>query len=209
MSDDAVLAIGSHRNNAELIAACARLGYLTDDGPTWDGTYGLGRFWTLWQPRHLCRTDADPRRSPDCLGGLDATASGWIDAAWRHVVLDPPYKLNGTSTGRGGAACDDDYGVGGPYTTVQGRLDLMAAMLTEAARVLAPKGTLLYKCQDQVVSGRVVWQTHLMAAHAATVGLRLVDQLHLVSYRAQPPGRRQLHARRNYSTLLVFRKDRP
>jgi hypothetical protein len=51
------------------------------------------------------------------------------------------------------------------------------------------------------------FQTIEMASHAATVGLRLVDRFDLLGHiRPQPPGRRQVHARSNYSTLLVFRK---
>lgn len=51
------------------------------------------------------------------------------------------------------------------------------------------------------------WQTIEFTNHAVGLGSRLVDQLHLPSYRPQPAGRRQVHARRNYSTLLVLQKD--
>lgn len=61
----AILAAGGYANNAELIVACRDLGYLDDHTPTWDGTYRHGRFWTLWQPQHLHRTDLDPAHSPD------------------------------------------------------------------------------------------------------------------------------------------------
>ena len=56
-------------------------------------------------------------------------------------------------------------------------------------------------------AARLHWQTIEFAGHAVELGSRLVDQLHLPSYRPQPAGRRQIHARRNYSTLLVLRKD--
>lgn len=79
--------------------------------------------------------------------------------------------------------------------------------LTDTDVVLKPGGMLLVKCQDQVCSGKVRWQTIEFAGHAVELGSRLVDQLHLPSYRPQPAGRRQIHARRNYSTLLVLRKD--
>lgn len=41
------MAIGGWANNAELIADCARLGYLRSDWLTLDPTYGNGRFWTF------------------------------------------------------------------------------------------------------------------------------------------------------------------
>ena len=46
-----------------------------------------------------------------------------------------------------------------------------------------------------------------MTDHARALGLELVDVLHVQGYRKQPPGRRQIHARRDYSTALVFRTE--
>lgn len=194
------------RSNAELIVACRQLGYLHDDMVVWDPTYGLGRFWTQWRPRHLIATDLDPAKSPDIPEGVDFTDSGFADGDMHAVAFDPPYKLNGTG---GSHASDSAYGVadtwGGGW---QGRHALIRAGITESVRVLRRGGTLLVKCQDQVCSGQVRWQTREFADHAESLGCRLVDQLHLLGHRPQPAGRRQLHARRNYSTLLVLRKDR-
>jgi hypothetical protein len=95
--------------------------------------------------------------------------------------------------------------VGVPW---QDRMQLCRDGITECVRVLRFKGFLLVKCQDQVCSAQVRWQTHDFAAHAESLGCRLVDALYLTSYRAQPEGRSQQHARRNYSTLLVLRRER-
>lgn len=195
-----VLAAGTWRTNGELIADCARLGYLTDDGPTWDATYGLGNWWTIWRPANLCATDIDPAKSPSAAGGMDATCSDWINDRWQHVCLDPPYKLNGTDQGEG-----ERYGVATRMNR-DDRHTLMAAMLTEATRVVRPGGTVLFRCQDQVEGGRVRWQSHAFAAHGERLGLELVDELLFPSYRPQPAGRSQHHARRNVSQLLVFTK---
>lgn len=209
-----ITAVSTARNNAELIAQCAQLGYLHDTWPTLDPTFGLGRFWNLWRPTVLMASDLDPAKSP--LPPEDFTRLPYLDDTFAAVVFDPPYKLNGTSTGRGAAACDDDYGVAGAYASVDDRHALIRAGITECLRVLAPGrrtdrttgGFLLVKCQDQVNGGRVRWQTHEFTAHAcATPGVRLVDALFLVGHRPQPPGRSQQHARRNYSTLLVLRKE--
>lgn len=172
---------GAWPNNAALIADCARLRHLTADGPTWDGTYREGTFWTRWQPQLLLATDLDPKYSRDRREGLDATASGWPDNYWAHVVLDPPYKLNGTDQGEGAR-----YGVAGPYRSVEDRLALMQEMLTEGARVLAPGGTLLFKCQDQTNAGSKVWQTDLATTWATNLGLTKIDALQLEAYRPQP-----------------------
>lgn len=102
------------------------------------------------------------------------------------------------------AAVDERYGVDA-YASREDRHDLIRAGMKECTRVLAPGGSLLVKCQDQVNGGRVRWQTIEFANYGVELGLELVDMLHMLGGRPQPPGRRQEHARRNYSTLLVFR----
>jgi hypothetical protein len=205
---DAVMAVGTWRNNAELIADCARLGYLPTDevAQVCDPTYGLGRFWTVFRPANLTASDLDPAKSPTGTS-VDFTDLPWPSQHFDAVVFDPPYKLNGTSTGTGGATCDADYGVD-RWSGARDRHDLIRRGITECVRVLRVGGHLLVKCQDQVNGGKVRWQTREFADHAEQLGCRLVDQLHLLSYRPQPPGRRQEHARRNYSTMLVCRRER-
>jgi hypothetical protein len=198
------MAISAAKNNAELIVECRRLGYLDDDMSVLDPTYGLGRFWTAWRPKYLTAHDLDPERAPH--GPMDFTdMARYRDGLFFGVVFDPPYKLNGTG---GSHASDAAYGVAIKGVRWQDRHQMIRDGITECARVLALEGTLLIKCQDQVCSGAVRWQTREFAAHAESVGCELVDMLHLQSYRAQPEGRRQVHARRNYSTLLVHRKMR-
>lgn len=194
-----VMAIGEWRDNGELIADVAALGYL--DGHVLDCTYGLGRFWTKWEPERLMASDLDVSKSP-CGVSVDFTAMPWTDRMFDAVVFDPPYKLNGTPT----EGVDARYGVATP-TRWQDRMDLIAAGVVECCRVLAPGGHLLVKCQDQVCSGQVRWQTDLVTRAAEGEGLRKADRFDLLSYRAQPAGRPQVHARRNSSQLLVFRKE--
>jgi hypothetical protein len=115
-------------------------------------------------------------------------------------VFDPPYKLNGTSTGKGAASCDEAYGVH-RAATWQERHALIRDGITECARVA--DHYLLIKCQDQVCSGQKRWQTREFADHAEAQGFRLADMLHVSGFRKQPDGRRQVHAQQDYSTLLV------
>lgn len=177
-----VLSHGSWKTNGEMLADVARLGYVDPAGPVLDPTYGLGTFWTCWAPTHLVRTDLDPARSPDFAGGLSAEE---LPAEWtgkyRTVVIDPPYKLNGTDQGEGAR-----YGVAGTYRSVESRHALMGRMLSEGARVLAPGGHLLFKCQDQTNGGRKRWQTRIFADVGEVLGLVLVDQFLFPGYRAQP-----------------------
>jgi hypothetical protein len=194
----------SARNNAELIVQCHRLGYLRYDWLTLDPTYGYGKFWTLWRPVDLIGTDIIPAKSP--FGrSVDFTDMPFSSGSFDAVVFDPPYKLNGTSTGKGPAASDEGFGVDGAYVKWQDRHQLIRDGITECVRVLKPKGMLLVKCQDQVC-GKKRWQTREFSAHAESLGCRLVDMLHLPGGRKQPPGRRQLHALQNFSTMLVLKK---
>ena len=197
-----VMAIGNWNNNAEMIESCADLGYLRDEVRTLDPTYGLGRFWSNWKPGELVGCDIDPERSP--IGySVDFREMPFDDGEFGQVVLDGPYGLRGTPT----MASDAAYGLVDNMAW-QDRMRLCIDGITECVRVLSPGGTLLVKCQDQVCSGQVRWQTREFADHAEALGCRLVDMLHLVSYRPQPEGRRQVHARRNYSTMLVLRRER-
>lgn len=78
-------------------------------------------------------------------------------------------------------------------------------VLAEVARVVRHRGLVLVKCQDYITSGRLWPGTHHTTTRGLELGLRLVDRLeYLTSPRPQPSGRRQVHARRNLSTLLVW-----
>jgi hypothetical protein len=196
-----VMAAGDWSTNGDLIADVARIGYIRGTDRVLDMTYGLGGWWTEYQPPLLVACDIDPAKSR--MGSVDFTE---LPLAWESqfdvVAFDPPYKLNGTPD----PAIDARYGVHMP-TTIPGRHGLMCTGLQEAARVVVNRGVVLAKCQDQVASGKVWWQSDMLTAVGAEVGLTKIDELLMPSYRAQPPGRRQIHARRNYSTLLVFRKE--
>lgn len=190
-------------SNAHLIEDVATLGYLRKEWTILDPTYGEGVFWRRWRPdaHNLAGSDLDPAKSP-CGSGVDFTALPWPEAAFDAVVLDPPYKLNGTSAEVG----DARYGVH-VKATWQERHQLIRDGITECTRVLRPGGYLLLKCQDQVCSGKVRWQTYEFTFHAYGLGLALVDRFDLLgTSRPQPSGRRQVHAHGRPSTLLVFQR---
>lgn len=203
-----VMSFAGRRTNAEAIRDLARMGILKPEDRTIDLTYGLGRFWTLWQPEDLLRADLDPARSHDFPGGLDAEYTGLPESSFDVVVVDPEYKLNGTANRGGPADGDADYGVGGEYVPWQERMAKMLRELTEANRLVKPKGKVVYKCQSQVCSGQVRWQE--FDAHQHALGLKMLHRttLYVEGYRAQPPGRTQKHAANNFSAMLVFEKGR-
>lgn len=189
-----VLAIDTWKNNAELIADVATLGYL--NGRVLDPTYGEGNFWTAWRPTELTACDLVPHKSP--IGyPIDFRNMPWPSRHFNAVMFDPPYKLNGTPDEK----LDERYGVHIP-TRWQDRMTLILDGVVECCRLA--EDYCLVKCQDQVCSGQVRWQTDDITEVAKVCGMRKVDRLDFLSYREQPKNRRQVHARRNCSTLLVF-----
>lgn len=198
------MAIGNWPTNAAMIADVARLGYLRAEWRTLDPTYGeFGGFWKKWRPDELVAHDA-------LTDGVDFRHLPHGDGEFPAVVFDGPYKLNGRPDPR----IDARYGVGERATRDE-RHALLFAGLWECARVTAPAGFLLAKCQDQVNGGKVRWQTDLFTGWAADAGLHKVDSFLFTSFRPQPETnpdgspRSQKHARHNFSTLLVFQKPRP
>ena len=197
-----VMAATAWPTNADMIADCANLGYLRSSDRICDPTWGLGRWWTKWQPAegNLHGSDIDPAKSPTGTS-IDFRRLHYADATYDAVTFDPPYKLNGTPT----ATTDARYGVH-VIATRAGRMQLILDGITECARVVRAGGYVLAKAQDQVNGGKVRWQTIEIANHARGIELELVDMLHMLGHRPQPAGRSQQHARRNLSTLLILQK---
>lgn len=200
--DPPILAIFKWATNADLILAAHKLGYLEDDWLTLDMTFGKGVWWKRYRPKTLITNDLK-KGSPQMR--FDFCRAPFADNTFKVVAYDPPYKLNGTPN----KATDEPYGVEVP-TRWQDRMDLIYAGVREGCRVTSD--VLLVKCQDQVCSGNVRWQTHEIYKLALECGMYLEDELHMEGGRPQPKKnpdgsiRRQVHARRNFSTLMVFRK---
>jgi hypothetical protein len=194
-----ILTAQAWASNAELIADVAKLGYL--GGTVLDVTYGLGTFWKVYQPAIFRGTDIDSSKSRSGCS-VDFRSLPFGDRSYDTVVIDPPYKLNGTPD----PTVDARYGVH-VAATWQDRMELMLQGLRECLRV--SRQFVLMKCMDQVCSGKKRWQTFSCIAEAHRVGAELVDRFDmLVTPRQQPPGRRQIHTQGNYSTLLIFEKGR-
>jgi hypothetical protein len=123
-----------------------------------------------------------------------------VDGPVEVVCLDLGYKLNG----RPDPSVDSRYSVH-ERTRWQDRLHLLVDGVTGCVSVVAKNGVLLCKGEDQVVSGRRRFQSHVLAAHAATLGLSLEDVFGVDSLRKQPnDDREQHHGDMNVSLLLVF-----
>lgn len=202
-----VLAAGTWPTNGDLIADVAfGLGYIDlENDEVLDATYGRGLWWTKVRPRIFTTNDIvagraafqyDFRQLPEY----------WADA-FDVVAYDPPYVCVGGRKTSGIADMHDRYGLTDAPTSPAALQHLIQQGVDEMARVTRPGGLILLKCQDYVSSGKLWPGTHYTLNWAMMLGLELVDRFeHVSGVRPQPPGRRQVHARRNLSTLFVLRK---
>ena len=159
-----VLAATAWRTNAEMIEAAASLGYLRKEWVTLDPTYGRGLFWTNWRPDNLVCRDRYTIEGDEEFTFEDMHC--YPDGAFDCVVFDPPYRLNGTPD-----LCefDDRFGTDKPMTWHE-RMASIEKGISESLRVTRSGGMVLVKCQDQVCSGAVRWQTREFADHAEERG---------------------------------------
>lgn len=190
-------------SNGKLIAKVARLGYLGDDTtPVLDVTPGREKWWTIYRPPGLVTRS-----------GEDFRAMSDADASWRGVIaFDPPYISTGSRATSSIDEFYDRYGLG----EVKGWRDVRRQIeegLTEQARIMAPRSTLLLKCMDYVESGAKRFNSIHFGAFGDQLDLTLVERFHhLTGGGAQPKTnldgspREQKHAREVTSTLLVFTK---
>jgi len=234
LDDTAPQVLVPYRDNADLIAHVARLGFL--DGTVLDATYGLGTFWKDFKPDTLVTNDLY-KPADHAWDFLDLPSR---DGEFDAVVYDPDYKLNGTPAL---AEMDARYGVGEDMVNRQMRLDKMTVGAIECYRVA--RNFLLVKCMDMVEGGKIRWQTDLVTRAIEDVGGEKVARfmLHYVPI-PQPPSwkatpldatvkpktfrsgnaehaarewvveqgggtveqNRQITAASNYSSLLIFKR---
>ena len=180
--------------------ACRQLGYLSDEQLILDPTFGRGLWWKKWRPDQLVTHDKFK------LDGVDFRHLPHLAEEFDAVAYDPPYVAKGGRLTSGLPEMDDRYGMDIAPRTPAELQKMINDGLKECARVTS--NVLLVKCQSYISSGQLWPGVYLTTKAGYDAGLTLVDQFeHLCKNpRPQPPGRRQVHARRNLSTLLVFSK---
>lgn len=212
-----VLAAHAWPTNGHLIADVARLGYLRPTDRVLDPTYGNGVWWSIWRPHHL----TPHVRAQD---GTDFRNLPYDDHTFDAIAYDPPYVCPGgrkTSTVQNmhhRYGMDEGGNADPDFTTPAELQALIDDGLTEMVRLVRPPrtktdgGIILVKCQDYIWSGALWEGVARTRQHALDLGCTVVDTLiHLGKPGPQPTTnpdgtpRRQVHARRAHSTLLVLR----
>jgi len=196
---DMTVTLAAHpfKTNADLMAACISLGYLDPLSTVLDPTDGKGTWWSGNQMPSVLGHDLE-------LDGVDFRDLPHGDSHFSQAVFDPPYVAVG---GRKTSTIGDfnkAYGLTDVPTTPDGLHTLMVDGLCELYRVVAPKGIVLFKCMNYVTSGKYKTQAY-DALNVALEMFRLRDEFIMLRRPGpQPPHKRQLHARRNYSHLFVL-----
>lgn len=183
-----------------------------------DVTYGKGVFWKKVNPNDYILYFSDIKTGVDCRNLPYDNHS--IDC----VVIDPPYmegfyrRNNSHLAGNGTfSSFRESYSDGSIYVQKEGTpkyhdavLDMYYSAGYEAVRVLKKKGILIVKCQDEV-SANKQHLTHVEIINEYTQHGLIVEDL-FVMVRNNKPNistlRKQVHARKNHSYFLVFRKVR-
>jgi hypothetical protein len=173
-----------------------------------DITFGKGVFWKR-VPKNLYRVLAT-----DLKTGVDCRNLPYENHSLDCVVFDPPYMHTPGGTAHVNHQNYENYYANNIATNGSSKkyheavLDLYFQTAHEAKRVLKPEGFFVVKCMDEVCANQQRL-THVELVNEFVSHGFVVEDL-FVLLRNNRPGvsrvLRQVHARKNHSYFLVFRK---
>lgn len=186
--------------NADLFPGILRI-YFHKGARIADVTFGMGVFW-----RNVPRGDYDLLAS-DLKTGIDFTDLPYADESLDGVVLDPPYMPTEKT---GCEARSSRYGIRRDFGAVKWYdrvlLDYQEG-IAEADRVLKKRGIMVVKCQDMVCANKQRLTHCDIITFCEKIGWVCEDLFVLVQHKNRShPAKRQVHARKNHSYFLVFRR---
>jgi len=163
-----------------------------------DVTYGKGVFW-----KKVDKTLYNLLLS-DILIGVDYNNLPYHNNLIDVLILDPPYM--GHSGGK-------NYSPARNYNVNIKKYDpkyieiLYFGGIDEAHRVLIKNGILIIKCQDEIQSGKQNLNHSKIIDYCVENGF-IVEDIFILVQKNKPIMRHdyQLHARKNHSYFVVFRK---
>lgn len=167
-----------------------------------DATYSLGVFYKSGIPQPRYKFDIVPQA--DGVKKADSRAIPMESGSVGSIMFDPPFKMSiskveGIIQGRFSS-----------YASPWELWDYYADSLKEFNRLLVKNGIVVFKCQDQVSSGRQWWTQVKVHEIAAKTGFDVVDRFVLLARSViwSPNMRNQRHARKAHSYFIVLRKRR-
>jgi len=175
-----------------------------------DVTYGKGVFWKSIDIK------AYDLRATDLTTGVDCRRLPYGDRTIDCVVFDPPYMHTPGGTAHQNHQNYENYYYNNAISHSSKKyheavLDLYFEGSKEAFRVLKPGGIFIIKCQDEVCANKQRLTHVEIINELSRMGFMVVDLFVVV--RNNKPGvsrvLKQMHARKNHSYFLVFRKVTP
>jgi len=183
--------------------------YVTPGSVVADVTYGKGVFWKRVPKEQYTLLATDIEKGTDCRN------LPYEDKTVDCVVLDPPFMHTPGGTAHVGHQNYEGYYKNNVVQNGSGKkyheavLDLYFKAGTEAHRVLKGEGIFVVKCADEVCANQQRLTHVELINEYAKRGFVIEDLFVLV--RNNRPGvsrlLRQVHARKNHSYFLVFRKS--
>jgi hypothetical protein len=175
-----------------------------------DITYGKGVFWKN-VPKDRYRLLATDMKT-----GVDCRALPYKSGSLDCVVFDPPYMHTPGGTAHVNHQNYENYysnnvaNNGSVKKYHEAVLDLYFMTAHEAKRVLRPEGIFIVKCGDEVCANQQRL-THVELINEFAIHGFVVEDL-FVLLRNNRPGvsrvLKQVHARKNHSYFMVFRKSK-
>ena len=184
-------------NNSDIFPNILEI-YAKDDDTIIDITYGKGVFW-----RNV-DTKKYSFQPSDILTGINYNYLPYMDNAIDMVIFDPPYM--GHNGGKNYAVARN-YQVDVPKYDKRYIEKLYFGGIDEACRVLRKKGILVVKCQDEIQSGKQRLNHIELIQYCISNGF-IIEDIFILVQKNLPIMRHpyQLHARKNHSYFLVFRR---
>jgi DNA methylase len=175
-----------------------------------DVTYGKGVFWKkIPQGAYLLL-------ATDLKTGVDCRKLPYENTSVDCVVFDPPYMHTPGGTAHVNHQNYESYYCNNEAANASGKkyheavLDLYFKAAREAYRVLKNEGIYIVKCGDEVCANQQRL-THVELINELTEHGFMIEDL-FIMVRKNRPGvsrvLRQVHARKNHSYFLVFRKSK-
>lgn len=202
------LVLSAHQATNDVVFPLILSLYVTPGSTVADITYGKGVFWSRVPNAtyHLLATDLEQ--------GVDCRHLPYADGSINCVVFDPPYMHTPGGSAHVEHQNYEDYyknnetpdGLTEKYH--EAVLQLYTQTRAEAHRILGKDGIFIVKCGDEVCANQQRL-THVEIINDYAANGFVVEDLFIV-VRMNKPGvsriLQQVHARKNHSYFLVFRK---
>ena len=182
--------------------------YVAPGSTVADVTYGKGVFWkNVPKDRYILKPS-------DLLMGIDFRSLPFQNNSLDCVVLDPPYMHTPGGTAHVGHQNYESYYRNNGSNNGNGKkyheavLELYFGGGTETFRVLKNHGIFIVKCADEVCANQQRL-THVELINEYTRQGFVVEDIFVLLRNNRPGVSRmikQIHARKNHSYFLVFRK---